>query len=142
MKKIFLSLLLLSTQRISAQNFPEIQTFTLKNGLRVFLLPFGQIPSCSVQLLVNCGRKNETPGQQDYSQLAADCLGFGTAKYNQTQLQSALFRLGTSLQANAGEQFTSIQAAFSEKQLADLLALGKSGIRELLAGQEKAITLA
>jgi ribonuclease PH len=34
------------------------------------------------------------------------------------------------------------EATFSEKQLADLLALGKSGIRELLAAQEKALAQA
>ena len=44
---------------------------------------------------------------------------------------------------SAGEfielQGTGEEATFSETQLADLLALGKSGIRELLAAQEKAI---
>ena len=34
------------------------------------------------------------------------------------------------------------EATFSEKQLQDLLALGKSGIRELLAAQEKALAQA
>ena len=44
---------------------------------------------------------------------------------------------------SAGEfielQGTGEEATFSEKQLADLLALGKSGIRELLAAQEQAL---
>ena len=48
---------------------------------------------------------------------------------------------------NSAGEFIELQgsgeeATFSENQLQDLLALGKSGIRELLAGQEKAITLA
>ena len=45
---------------------------------------------------------------------------------------------------NSAGEFIEVQgsgeeATFSEKQLADLLALGKSGIRELLAAQEKAL---
>ena len=45
---------------------------------------------------------------------------------------------------NSAGEFIELQGSgeestFSEKQLADLLALGKSGIRELLAAQEKAL---
>ena len=44
---------------------------------------------------------------------------------------------------SAGEfielQGTGEEATFSETQLADLLALGKAGIRELLAAQQKAL---
>jgi ribonuclease PH len=45
---------------------------------------------------------------------------------------------------NSAGEFIEVQgsgeeATFSEKQLADLLALGKSGIRELLAAQETAL---
>ena len=45
---------------------------------------------------------------------------------------------------NAAGEFIELQgsgeeATFSETQLADLLALGKSGIRELLAAQEQAL---
>jgi ribonuclease PH len=47
---------------------------------------------------------------------------------------------------SAGEyielQGTGEQAAFSEEQLTKLLALGKTGIRELLAAQEKALAAA
>ena len=48
---------------------------------------------------------------------------------------------------NSAGEFIELQgsgeeATFSEKQLADLLALGKSGIRELLAAQEKALAQA
>ena len=47
---------------------------------------------------------------------------------------------------SAGEfielQGTGEQATFTESQLADLLALGKAGIRELLAAQEKALAAA
>jgi ribonuclease PH len=46
---------------------------------------------------------------------------------------------------NSAGEFIELQgngeeATFTEKQLADLLALGKSGIRELLVAQEKALT--
>jgi ribonuclease PH len=45
---------------------------------------------------------------------------------------------------NSAGEFIELQgsgeeATFSEKQLADLLALGKTGVRELLAAQEKAL---
>jgi ribonuclease PH len=45
---------------------------------------------------------------------------------------------------NSADEFIELQgtgeeATFTESQLADLLALGKSGIRELLAAQKKAL---
>jgi ribonuclease PH len=49
------------------------------------------------------------------------------------------------LAMNSADEFIELQgsgeeATFSEKQLADLIALGKSGIKELLAAQQKALT--
>jgi ribonuclease PH len=48
---------------------------------------------------------------------------------------------------NSAGEFIELQgsgeeATFSEKQLADLLTLGKSGIRDLLTAQEKALAQA
>jgi ribonuclease PH len=47
---------------------------------------------------------------------------------------------------SAGEfielQGTGEEATFSESQLADLLALGKAGVRQLLEAQEKALETA
>ena len=53
-------------------------------------------------------------------------------------------RMDMNLVMNSAGEFIEVQgtgeeATFTEAQLADLLALGKAGIRELLAAQEKAL---
>jgi ribonuclease PH len=58
--------------------------------------------------------------------------------------EDAAATVDLNLVMNSAGEFIEVQsmgeeATFSEKQLNDLLALGKAGIRELLSAQEKAL---
>ncbi len=100
-----------------AQTFPEVQQFQLANKLKVYVIPYGDIPATEVTLFVNCGQKNEIPGQQSYSEIVANCLTLGSEKYDRTQLQDELFKLGTGISATTNENFTTVSARFLNDNL-------------------------
>ena len=72
--------------------------------------------------------RNETPGQQGYSQVAADCVNFGCEKYDQTALENKLFRLGAGISANADENFTTISSSFLNESLDEGLDIFTSAV--------------
>lgn len=134
MKKIvlllnFLSLLYLSTV---AQNISNIEEYTLENGLRVILIPYGSLKTSSIALYVNCGKKNEIPGQQLFSSIAAECVTFGSIDYDKVQLSNELFKLGATLNVDANENYTSITASFIDADLAAGLKVMSSSVMEPL----------
>jgi len=62
---------------VKAQQLPELETFTLKNGLKIYFLKYGKIEAITVFVVVNSGKKNETPGQQGYNGLVANLVFAG-----------------------------------------------------------------
>ncbi len=108
---------------IKAQSIPTPEEYLLDNGLKVIVIPFGQLKTMSATLYVNCGKKNETPGQELFADLAAKCVVLGNTNYNKTQLKDALFRMGTSLDVDVNENYTTIESSFIEKDFSEGLKL-------------------
>ncbi len=102
---------------VFAQTFPIIEQFQLPNRLKVYIIPFGGVDATQVTLYVNCGQKNEIPGQQYYSQIVASSLMYGCEKYDRDSMQDELFRMGTGISANANENYTTVTAKFLTKDL-------------------------
>ena len=68
MKRLTLCMLLLIfCFNGKAQQAPELETYTLKNGLKIYLLKYGRIEAMHVSVVINTGKKNEVPGQQGYN---------------------------------------------------------------------------
>lgn len=57
-----------------SQEIPQLDTFTLNNGLKVYLLQYGEGASLSVKLAINGGRKNESKCQVGYSEIIRQLL--------------------------------------------------------------------
>lgn len=92
-----------------AQVVPTFETFTLKNGLKVYLLQYGNIPAINVKLVLNTGRVNEAPGQQNYSDMVSNAILMGNSKYDAETQSNKTFALGTSLSASATNDNTMLQ---------------------------------
>lgn len=105
------------TSLVFGQIVPEYETFTLKNGLKVYLLQYGNIPAVNVQLTLNTGKANETPGQQNYAQLMAEAVLLGNAKYDAETQSNKSFALGTALSSSAGNDFTTVELNILSKDL-------------------------
>src|SRR5215213_1302961 len=58
--------------------FPAAETFVLKNGMRVTLVPYGSVPKVAIQAFVRTGSLNEKTGQRWISETVAALLKEGT----------------------------------------------------------------
>lgn len=115
-KKIFTFFLLLSIF-VKAQVIPTYETFTLKNGLKVYLLQYGKIPAINVKLVLNTGKVNETPGQQNYSELVSSAILFGNAKYDIEAQSNKAFSLGTAFSTSNTNDNTAVEINILSKDL-------------------------
>ncbi|MBC7694946.1 MAG: insulinase family protein [Burkholderiales bacterium] len=117
MQKTVLILLTLFFSNMTAQVVPSYETFSLKNGLKVYLLQYGNIPAINVRLVLNTGKVNEAPGQQNYSDLVSNSILMGNTKYDiETQTNKA-FVLGTSLAASSTNDNTVVEMNILSKDL-------------------------
>lgn len=117
MKKNILFLFLLLTAVIKAQVIPTYETFTLKNGLKVYLLQYGKIPAINVKLVLNTGKVNEAPGQQNYSELVSQAILMGNAKYDIEAQSNKAFALGTAIAVSSTNDNTLVQIDILSKDL-------------------------
>ena len=117
MKKNILFVFLLLTAFVNAQVVPTYETFTLKNGLKVYLLQYGKIPAINVKLVLNTGKVNEAPGQQNYSELVSQAILMGNAKYDIEAQSNKAFALGTALAASSSNDNTTVSIDILSKDL-------------------------
>lgn len=95
------------------------ETYSLKNGLKVYLIKYGQLPAMNIKLVMNTGQKNEAPGQQGYSDLAANAMLLGNARYDLEAQNNKQFRLGTDLAVSNGKDRTSLSMNLLSKDLTE-----------------------
>jgi zinc protease len=112
MKKLFFILSIVLASLAQAQEVPQLETYNLKNGVKIYLLKYGKIPAVNVKLIINTGEKNEAPGQQGYGELTAKLLLQGNSKYTQEQQNDLAFKLGATLDFDVNKDNTAITANF------------------------------
>jgi predicted Zn-dependent peptidase len=87
---------------------PAKRTFTLENGMRVSLVPFGNVPKAALQLNVLAGAINESASQVWMAQVVGELLEEGTKTRTGAQLASDAASMGGSLNVGAGPDYTTI----------------------------------
>ncbi len=130
-------ILLFNTLTGIAQVVPTYETFNLKNGLKVYLLQYGKIPAINVKLVLNTGKVNETPGQQNYSDIVSTAILMGNAKYDMEAQTNKAFALGTSLSASSSNDNTTIQMDMLSKDLDAGMDLMSAAVLTPLFPKEK-----
>jgi zinc protease len=81
---------------------PAKQRFTLPNGLRVTLVPYGSIPKVTVVAAVRAGGLNEGANQVSLSEIAAELLKEGTSSRTAEQIATEAASMGGVLEASSG----------------------------------------
>ncbi len=137
MKKILPLVCSLLVFVVSAQEIPTLETYTLKNGLKIHLMQYGKIQAVNVRFVINTGRKNEIPGQQGYSEITASMLLRGNTKYTEEVQSDMAFKLGGELSANSGYDYTNINANFLAKNFDAGMDLFSSAILHPLFNKDK-----
>lgn len=117
MKTIVLCFFVLLVSIVKAQIVPTYESFTLKNGLKVYLLQYGNIPAINVKLVLNTGKVNEAPGQQNYSELVSSAILQGNTKYDIEAQSNKAFALGTFLGTENTNDNTAVYINILNKDL-------------------------
>ena len=131
-KTIYLGLTigcLLIVSCITAQDFklPAYQQFTLKNGLKVYLVEQHEVPTISVSVIMPAGAiyDGEKAG---LASLTATALKHGTKNYPKALLDEELDFIGASVNTYASKESASLSATFAAKDRNKVLNI----IQELL----------
>src|SRR6202140_3144410 len=80
---------------------PARETYTLPNGLKVTLVPYGILPKVTVDLTLVAGSADEGKDHQGVAGLTADLLKEGTEKLTASQLADEAARMGSTLGLNS-----------------------------------------
>src|SRR5438477_2784093 len=76
---------------------PVHETYTLPNGLKVTLVPYGILPKVTVDITVVAGSADESKDHQGVAGVASDLLKEGTAKLSSSQVADEAARMGSTL---------------------------------------------
>jgi predicted Zn-dependent peptidase len=135
-----------------AFNVPAHETYTLANGMRVTLVPYGNIPKVAVSLAIRAGALNEPHDVMGVADITGDLLKEGTKTLSARALAEAAAGMGSSLSVTAGADETAVDMdALSEyggaavKLVADVVmhpALPDSEIARLKANLLRQVIVA
>lgn len=106
-----------------AFTLPAKQTFTLKNGMQVTLVPYGSVPKVTVRAVVRVGNLNETAQQIWLADLVGDLLKEGTATRTATQIAEEAARMGGQLNIGVGVDQTFVNGDVLSEFGPELVAL-------------------
>ena len=102
---------------------PQKQTFTLKNGMQVTLVPYGAVPKVTVAAAIRAGSLNEGAGQVWLANITGVMLKEGTASRTAEQLAEEAARMGGSIGVGVGADQTTISGDVLSEFGPDLVGL-------------------
>jgi len=90
-----------------AFTLPAHETYTLSNGMKVTLVPYGNIPKVSVSLALRAGNLNEPKELLGVADVTGELLKEGTASLSASALAESAARMGSTLNVGTGADETS-----------------------------------
>jgi zinc protease len=94
---------------------PAKQTFTLPNGMKVTLIPFGSVPKVDMQLAVRVGNVDESAEQVWLADLMGDLMREGSTTRSATEINTAVASMGGSINTGVSLDETTVSGtALSE----------------------------
>jgi len=99
--------------------FPDLQKFTTKNGMDVYVVENHEVPLISAQLVVRAG----TMDDEQLAEMTAAMLGEGTKSRPKAKIDEAIEFVGGRLGAGAGTHDTSVFAQVLKKDIKLALTL-------------------
>jgi len=87
---------------------PSNETYTLPNGMKVTLVPYGIIPKTAISLTVDAGQINEGTARTGVASLTTDLMKEGTETLTAQQVAEAAARMGSTLEIHANQDQTKL----------------------------------
>jgi zinc protease len=131
---------------------PTHETYALANGMKVTLVPYGNIPKVTVSLVLRSGNINEPKEQLGVADITGELLKEGTTKRSAKELAEAAAQMGSTLEVAVSADETSAEmdvlaehGAEAVKLLADVVQhplLPESELARLKTDMLRHITVA
>ncbi|HJR09772.1 MAG TPA: pitrilysin family protein [Pyrinomonadaceae bacterium] len=102
---------------------PAKETFTLKNGVQVTLVPYGSIPKVTVSAVVRSGNINEAPDQVWLADVTGELMKEGTTTRTGEAIAEEAARMGGNLGISVTSDQTSLTADVLSESGPQLVAL-------------------
>lgn len=90
---------------------PQATTITLKNGMKVTLVPYGRVPKVSMQLSIRTGRIDEGPDDVSISSVVANMLLEGTSTRSAQDISRLAAEMGGDINTGTGNQTSSVSGS-------------------------------
>jgi zinc protease len=100
-----------------AVKLPPCKEYTLKNGLKVFVMETREVPLVSLQLLVPAGSAMDGPGMEGIADLTGRLLPKGAAGLTADQIAESIEEVGGVINVNTGRDYTTVNGDFLAKDL-------------------------
>ena len=102
---------------------PPKREFTLANGMRVTLVPFGTVPKASVYCIVRTGHIDEGSNEVALADITGEMMREGTTELTATQVAQRVAGMGGELVVNVGDDRTQIGGAVLSEHGPDMVRL-------------------
>jgi len=89
-------------------HLPATTDFTLPNGMRVTIVPYGNVPKIAVRAFVSAGAIDEAERQVWLSKLNAALMKEGTHTRSAEQVAREAAEMGGQIEVDSGSDFTSV----------------------------------
>ena len=89
---------------------PKKETFKLKNGMKVTLVPYGTVPKVTVSAVVRAGNLNESADQTWLADITGAMLKEGTTSRSAEQIAQEAGRMGGRLNVGVGMDQTTVSS--------------------------------
>lgn len=91
-------------------HLPQVERFTLPNGLEVTMVPYGSIPKVTISVSVRAGSLNEAASQVWLADLTGQLMKEGTTSHTSEQVAQDAASMGGSVDISVGPDLTDIAA--------------------------------
>lgn len=104
-------------------NLPQMEKFTLANGLPVIYMQKSQVPLIQVNVILRAGRVNDPKGKTGLATWVADMLDEGAGERDALSLADAIDFLGANISTRAGHHATTVSLNCPVSRMDESLAL-------------------
>ena len=107
----------LAVAETGAVKLPPYREYSLKNGLRIFIMETHEVPLVTLQLLVPAGSATDDPGAEGIANLTGRLLTKGAAGLAADQLAESIEEVGGAMNVDAGRDYATVNGDFLAKDL-------------------------
>lgn len=120
----FIILIILSSVTLAQFKLPEYKTFTLNNGLTVYLMEKQDVPLISFSAVFEGGviKDASTSGIASFT---AEAMRFGTSSFSKSQIDSIFNFYGSNVSTYANADFSGLYTQFMKENTETLLSVVK-----------------